>query len=249
MASLILAIRFLTIVPVPGREAEGPGALGRAAWWFPVVGLALGAVLALADTGLTRLFPPLVSTALVLALWKVLTGGIHLDGLADCLDGLAGRDPQQRVAIMRDTRLGVFGAVGLVLLLLLAFAALAETPAALRWRVLFLAPAAGRLAPLWTAARFRPATPDRGLGANFLQGVSALAGWIHLVWVLGLAATLLRGSGALVVIPALLLVECWCRLLAARFGGLTGDGLGSVVELTELLVLLAAAAFVHAGFI
>ncbi|MDP2703599.1 MAG: adenosylcobinamide-GDP ribazoletransferase, partial [Candidatus Rokubacteria bacterium] len=106
MSHLILAARFLTIVPVPGREATGAGALGRAAWWFPAVGLALGACLVAADHLLAFLFPPLLGSILLIALWKVLTGGIHLDGLADVLDGLAGRNAGRRLAIMRDSRIG-----------------------------------------------------------------------------------------------------------------------------------------------
>ena len=120
MGSLILALRFLTVVPVPGQEAEGPGALGRAAWWFPVVGLCLGGALALGGWLLDGLWPPLVGAALLVGAWKAATGGIHLDGLADSLDGLAGRDPARRVAIMRDSRIGVFGAAGIALLLLLS---------------------------------------------------------------------------------------------------------------------------------
>src|SRR5262249_58850734 len=76
VGSLILAVRFLTIVPIPGREATGPGALGRAAWWFPVVGLALGAVLAAVDRGLAPLVPPMLSAVLLPRGWKGLTRGL-----------------------------------------------------------------------------------------------------------------------------------------------------------------------------
>ncbi|HJR01055.1 MAG TPA: adenosylcobinamide-GDP ribazoletransferase, partial [Methylomirabilota bacterium] len=145
MGSLILALRFLTVIPVPGPESAGPSALGRAAWWFPVVGLILGGALALAALVVDALFPPLVAAALLLAGWKVATGGIHLDGLADVLDGLAGRDAAHRLAIMRDSRIGVFGATGLVLLCLLAVAALAALSTSLRLRVLLLAPVIGRV--------------------------------------------------------------------------------------------------------
>src|SRR5262245_56761816 len=119
MGSLILAVRFLTIVPIPGREARGPGALGRAARWFPSVGLVLGGALAALDRGLALAFPTSLSAVLVVAAWKASTGGIHLDGLADSLDGLGGHDTEQRLAIMRDSRIGVFGAAGLILSLLI----------------------------------------------------------------------------------------------------------------------------------
>src|SRR5262245_29492243 len=179
MASLILAVRFLTIAPVPGREAAGPGALGRAAWWFPVVGLAIGGVLAVLDRLLAFAVPPLLAAILVLAAWKAITGGVHLDGLADCLDGLAGGDRERRLAIMADSRIGVFGALGLFLSLLIAFAALAGIPLAARAPSLLVAPAIGRLTPLVVAPLFGAATPGRGIGADFLVTMPRAAAPVH----------------------------------------------------------------------
>ncbi|MGH7316423.1 MAG: adenosylcobinamide-GDP ribazoletransferase, partial [Candidatus Rokuibacteriota bacterium] len=172
MGSLILALRFLTIIPVPGREAEGPFALGRAAWWFPVVGLMLGGALAVTGCFIDAVWPPLLGAALLVTVWKVATGGIHLDGLADSLDGLAGRDAERRLAVMRDSRIGVFGAAGLTLFLLLTVAALAGLPASVRLRVLVLAPVIGRVTPLLAGAWLAPATPGQGLGAAFAAGLS-----------------------------------------------------------------------------
>src|SRR5262249_43454290 len=167
VSSLVLAVRFLTVVPIPGRDVDPREALGRAAWWFPVIGLALGMVLAAADRALQAVGSPMLAAALVIALWKAATGAIHLDGLADCLDGLAGHDRVRRLAIMQDSRIGVFGAVGLTFYLLIAFVGLSETPAAARGRMLLVAPVVGRLAPLVIAPRFRPAKPDLGTGAPF----------------------------------------------------------------------------------
>src|SRR5262245_5112371 len=125
-----LAVRYLTILPVPGsaaRRARPPALadLGRSAVWFPVVGLGLGIVLAGGQWILARVFPSLLVGLLTIAGWKLLTGGLHLDGLADCLDGLAGRDAEHRLAIMRQSSIGAFGAIGLVLVLLLDVGALA----------------------------------------------------------------------------------------------------------------------------
>jgi len=245
VAFLILAFRFLTIVPVPGREAMGPGALGRAGWWFPLVGLMLGAVLALLDRVVDRLFPPLLSSLLVVSAWKVATGGIHLDGLADCLDGLAGPDVESRLAIIRDSRIGVFGAAGLVLCFLLALTALAELPSPARTAALLLAPVVGRLAPLLVGAWFRPASPHRGVGADFLGAVSRWAGPVHLGIAAGLAAALLGTGGLLVVAAAIIGALAWSAFMAWRLRGVTGDVLGASVELAELGVLLTTAALSH----
>ncbi|MBI2526140.1 MAG: adenosylcobinamide-GDP ribazoletransferase [Candidatus Rokubacteria bacterium] len=242
MASLILAVRFLTIVPVPGREAVGPGALGRAAWWFPAVGLGLGAGLVLADRLLARAFPPLLAALLVVSVWKVATGGIHLDGLADCLDGLGGHGADQRLAIMRDSRIGVFGALGLILTFLIGVTALAELPGEARWRALLLAPVAGRLSPLVAAACFRAATPGAGAGGAFMVSLSPWAAAAGLVATGLLAAWLFGLPGALAVAAALVGVLLWSGFLSSRLGGLTGDVLGAGVELAELGTLLALAA-------
>lgn len=245
MASLILAVRFLTIVPVPGREATGPGALGQAAWWFPVVGLGLGVALGAVDRVVGRLFPPLLAALLVVSVWKVATGGIHLDGLADCLDGLGGSDVERRLAIMRDSRIGVFGAAGLVLGFLTALSALAELPPSVRAGTLLLAPVVGRLSPLLVGAWFAAATPQEGAGADFLRALSRWAGPAHLALAAGLAALLFGPAGLVVVAVALAGVFGWSGLLAWRLGGVTGDVLGAGVELAELGVLLATAGLAH----
>src|SRR5207244_4149258 len=97
-------MRYLTIVPVPGRGAHGLAALGRAAPWFPVVGLALGAVLVGVERLTGAVFSPLLAALLTVTVWTVLSGGLHLDGLADCLDGLAGRDAAHRPGAGRRAR-------------------------------------------------------------------------------------------------------------------------------------------------
>ncbi len=246
---LVTAVRFLTVVPVPGRGLEGPDALGRVAGWFPVVGLALGGLLAVEERLLSFLFPPLLSALGVLATWKVLTGGIHLDGLADSLDGLSGGNPEERLAIMRDSRVGAFATVGVIFLLLLAFAALAELRGALRLQALLLAPPVGRLAPLLLACVVAPATSREGAGAAFMTVVTRGA----LVFGGGFVAVVggIIGGRWGIVAAAVGLAVAWggARFFSRRLGGLTGDGLGAGVELAELGVLLAFAAFSQLRFI
>ena len=249
MAPLLLAVRFLTILPVPGGEAGGPGALGRAAWWFPAIGLALGGGLMLADRMLAAVVPPLLSAGLVVAVWKVSTGGLHLDGLADCLDGLAGVNAERRLAIMRDSRIGVFGALGLVLSLLIACAALSGTPAGARAPILLLAPAVGRLTPLLVGPRVRPATPGQGLGAGFLATLPRATGPVWLAVLLGLAWLRLGPTGVAMATGALVVGAGGVVVFARRLGGLTGDALGAGVELSELAWLVLGASCAHRDLI
>ena len=244
MSSLILALRFLTIVPVPGREAAGPGALGRAAWWFPLVGLVLGAVLVAADHLLLAMFPPVLAAVAVVALWKILSGAIHLDGLADSLDGLGGADRDQRLAIMRDSRIGVFGATGVIFTVLGATVALAGLMAEVRSAALLLAPALGRLAPALAGTCFAM-TPSPGLGSDFLRGLSRWVGPVQLVTAAIALPLALGVVGAIALAAAAGAALAWSALMAWRLGGLTGDALGGAVEVAELAVLMAAAALAH----
>jgi adenosylcobinamide-GDP ribazoletransferase len=243
VSGLLVAARYLTIVPLPGRDV-GLAALGRAAPWFPVVGLALGLVLTVIDVVVSRLFPPLLAGLLVVTGWKLLTGGLHLDGLADCLDGLVGRDPAHRLAIMQDSRIGALGAVGLILFLLLEVSALAEIVAPLRWRALVVAPAIGRTMPPLLARLF-PAARAHGHGAAFRAGLRPTSAPSALVLGVLVAVAGLGPPGVVAAAVGALVAVALGGFLATRLSGLTGDALGASIETTELVVLLTVSAWVH----
>jgi adenosylcobinamide-GDP ribazoletransferase len=150
---------------------------------------------------------------------------------------------------MRDSRIGAFGAIGLIVYFLIALVALAELPGRARWRVLLLAPVVGRLAPLVIGPRFHAATPDRGSGGPFLAAISGWVGPAYLVAIAALAAWLLGAWGVIMTLVALAAVFFWSVFLAWRLGGLTGDALGSGVELAELAVLLTSVSLIHRGLI
>jgi len=181
--------------------------------------------------------------------WKVVTGGIHLDGLADSLDGLGGREPDRRLAIMRDSRIGVFGAAGIALVLLLFVTALAELAVPMRSRLLLLAPVVGRVIPVLAGTWLRPATPGQGQGALFAAGVSRCAGFVHAVVVVALGAWLLGPWGAAIAGAAGSLALLWAGFAARHLGGVTGDVLGGTVELGELAVVLLGVMAVHRGYL
>ena len=244
MSGLSLAVRYLTIVPVPGRHDHSLERLGRAAGWFPVVGLAIGVVLVAVEQITARLFPPLLAALLVVTAWKLMSGGLHLDGLADCLDSLVGRDPAHRLTIMRDSRIGAFGVVGLILFLLLEITAFTELPASMRWRALLVAPAVGRAMPALVAGLFRPARVD-GQGAAFHAGLGRLSAPVALIAALGIAVAALGAAGIAVVAVASLIAVGFGGFMRARLGGVTGDVLGAGIEAAELTVLLTVSAWVY----
>ena len=245
MSGLVLALRYLTILPVPGGGHAAPGGLGRAAAWFPVVGVGLGVLLVLVDRLTARLFTLLPAAVLTVAAWKVATGGLHLDGLADCLDGLAGRDREQRLAIMRDSRVGTFGAAGLVLFLLLEVVTVVSLPSPVRWRVLLVAPAVARVAPPVLARLFGAARAE-GQGAAFVASVGRPGTMLALVVAVVVAFLALGPAGVAATGLALLAAVAAAALLARRLGGLTGDVLGAAVEGAELVVMLTVLAWVNA---
>jgi adenosylcobinamide-GDP ribazoletransferase len=201
---------------------------------------------------LARIFPPVLAAALVVALWAALTGGLHLDGLTDCGDGLlAAVSPARRLEIMRDPRTGAFGVISLVLFLILKVAAVASLPAAvvLAWPsyragvdpawlpagALVMAPLAARWMLLPAAGQ--PTARPGGLGSE----LAAHLGWPAFIAaaLTLLAVTLLGGPRAVAAVVgahlAALMIFGFAR---ARLGGLTGDVFGLTVEVVELCVLL-----------
>ncbi|GIW06136.1 MAG: adenosylcobinamide-GDP ribazoletransferase [Dehalococcoidia bacterium] len=236
MTGLLTALQFLTVLPVPG----GPN-LTAAVRWSPVVGLALGVLLAATDLLLTPWLGPAVRAALLVALLAVLTGALHLDGLADSADGLlAPRSPADRLAIMRDPRTGGFGVVAVSLTLLAKSAALAELEGPLRSAALIVTPALAR----WTIVglgRFFP-DPRPGLGSVWRAGATPaaliLATIVALVPAVGLA-----GMSGLALAGAAALIAGLIGLFAMRrIGGVSGDVLGAAVELAEAACWVVASA-------
>lgn len=245
---LIYAVRFLTIIPIPFRQDEKMDDVARSALFYPLVGLGIGGLLFAAARLFSCFFPPFAAAALLLTLWTAITGGLHLDGLSDLVDGLGGgRSREDRLRIMKDSRVGAFGAISLVLFLLLKWSMLAvllDSPAVspATAPVLLLAPAAARLAALLAIWFFPPARPD-GMGAFFKQHISwkePLSGVVFTA-VLGWALFGLPGLAAVLLAPALLLL--YGLRVSRLLGGLTGDVYGALIELAELLLLTAAAAF------
>ena len=237
MTDFWLALSFLTTIPTPVIPFV-EGGLGRSAKWFPLVGAILGLILAGAHWVLSFVLPGSVTAVLIIALWAWLTGGLHLDGLADCGDGLlvsAGRE--RRLEILKDSRLGAFGAILLVLFLLMKVTAVATSPSPTF--ALILAPTLARWFIL-IAAR-RPSARPGGMGNAFAAGLTPpillAAAIVPLLLVVG--GIWYDSRTALAVLLALAAVFFILRAARTRLGGVTGDVLGLVVEMSELMVLLA----------
>jgi adenosylcobinamide-GDP ribazoletransferase len=246
LTDFALAWGLLTSIALPVVPTHTSPSPGRAAAYFPLVGLILGGVLAGAGWVLYWLLPANVAAALVLVVWVGLTGMLHLDGFMDSCDGLLPpRERTRRLEIMKDSRVGAFGVVGGVLLLLVKFTALAALPEESRLAMLVAAPVLARWAMTWQMARY-PRARSGGLGVLFTTGL----GWPQVTTAsavaVGVAFFLLGWLGLIVLAGAWLAATLVAGLAMARLGGLTGDvygATGEVVEAALLVIMTGLAGF------
>jgi adenosylcobinamide-GDP ribazoletransferase len=243
-----LAITLLTVVPLRAGPIDR-GTAGRAMTLAPAAGLVVGGVAALVIVGGGRagLGPPLVA-ALAVASMAVMTRALHLDGLADVADGLGSARPAaEALAIMKRSDIGPFGVVALVLTLLVQVAALAQATGHGHGPVVvMIAAVTGRLAVTWACRAGIAAARPEGLGVLVAGSVRPLAAAVVTTVILvaaaltGAAAAQGRGAvlGTLSVIIGLTAAAAMLRHTSRRFGGITGDVLGALVELATTAALI-----------
>lgn len=243
IGGLLVAVGFLTRIPVPAAVFDDARARRHSLAWYPLVGALIGLLLG----ALTWALPsdrPMLAAALVLLTWVALTGALHLDGLADSADawiGGMGADPAtsrtRTLEIMKDPRSGPAGVTAVVLVLLLKFAALASLPPA-AWSWLWIAPLLARVAA--TAAFVTtPYVRAGGLGSGLSDAPrTACVGAIAL----GVSACIAAGvHGAIALACVLGVFVLWRRACMRRIGGITGDTTGALIEMSEAAALVALA--------
>lgn len=255
---LALAVEFLTTLPARSRRSAAQSAgspdMARALPWFPLVGALLGLALVILDWALSFVFPLELRAVALLAFDALVTGMLHLDGFVDCCDALLGtRTVERRLAILRDSRAGAYGAIGGALLMIARFAALTALVGPSRVLALLAAPIIGRWGMVYAVTRYRYAR-DSGAGAPFRS-----RGAIHLILASGSLLILLAGvafavGGSLrmsmaasfilteaLLLAALIVLFIWLAWASRRLGGaLTGDTYGAACVLLELTVLVLA---------
>jgi adenosylcobinamide-GDP ribazoletransferase len=241
MIKFLIALQFLTRLPVRLQVMPDARQVGASVLFYPLVGMVIGMLLA----GISLVLPEgpdLLGAALLLGVWVFITGGLHLDGLADTADGWIGGqgDRGRTLAIMKDPYCGPAGVAAVVMVLLLKFAALVEIVAHHGWLPLLLAPLLGRtLLPLLFAT-----LPYARPGGIATALVNHLPRRSLLVVTTGVGLLVVFGGGraglwALLAAAAafILLRACFRRAV----GGTTGDTAGAMVELVETAVLVASA--------
>jgi adenosylcobinamide-GDP ribazoletransferase len=245
---LLLAVQFLTRIPVPGLSTitaeTAKSGLARAVIWFPVVGALVGAITAVTLIAADMLWPRLIAVILALIVEARLTGAFHEDAVADFCDGFGGGMTPQRIhEIMKDSRIGSYGTLGMGLAVALRIALLLAVPDALILPALIASAAFGRYLAVCLMTIVPPLDQTGGLakdiGAQLGMGQWMAASLLTLPFMVPLGmATPLTLLGAIIV--ALLFTRWFRSVLLRHLGGVTGDCLGFGVYVGQLLILLAA---------
>jgi adenosylcobinamide-GDP ribazoletransferase len=243
MKPLLAAIQFLTVIPFPKSFTGGEKELEKCMPFFPVVGLLIGIIIAAFDHVMGFIFPPLPASVMTVIAMTGISGGLHMDGLADTADGFFSARPRERVLeIMRDSRTGVMGVLGVVFVIVLKVSVLISLFPPLRPGIIVLMPLAGRCSFVVMMTALPYVRREGGLATAFGVGKS----WLNVLWTSAflLAAGWLAGHwmGLAASFSALLMAALFSVYCFRKIGGYTGDTLGAGCEITEIIPAIAALA-------
>ncbi|MEK7812656.1 MAG: adenosylcobinamide-GDP ribazoletransferase [Candidatus Desantisbacteria bacterium] len=240
MHGFIIALQFLTRLTINPNIDVTEKRLGESIVFFPVIGCMLGCILIVSDMFLSKvlfLSPPTVNLLIIIILiW--LTCGLHLDGLADTIDGLSGaREKEEILFIMRGSCVGVMGVLSLICLLAVKVCFLGEIQPEFKNQTLLLMPLMGRWG-IVIASCLSPYARDDGKAKAFIAqaGIKELS--LTTIFTVGLTFALIGWKGMLLTFLIPLFVLIWIRFLIVKIGGITGDTLGACCECSEVLVLI-----------
>ena len=238
MKRFLVALQFLTILPIRIKSEIKEKDFGASLLYFPAVGFLIGLLLSLGALSFSFL-PALVKSAMILILSIYITGGIHLDGFADTCDGFYGNKSLEKILeIMRDSRVGAMGVIGIISILLLKFSLIASLPEGSLWKILILMTVFSRwsLGFACHAARY---VRREGKAKYFIEYSKRSDVIIGGIYTLALAVLLMSTKGFILFFVSLIPVSLFLYYIKRRIGGMTGDTLGATVELTEVAVLVA----------
>ncbi len=243
MKEFLSALQFLTIIPVRIKDMD-EHKLSRSMVYFPVVGLLLGLVL----LGINSLFLNLnfaeLPTDIILVIsLAILTGGIHLDGLADTADAfLSRKNKEDMLTIMRDSHIGVMGVLALISVILLKISFLYSISIYSKIAALFLMCILSRWSMVFAIFLF-PYARKEGKAKIFIQGINFKIFILATIITFACVFLLLRTAGVLVFIIVSIFTYLAGKFISSKIGGITGDTLGALCEINEVLILLTVAVF------
>lgn len=234
LENVITAVGVLTIVPVRSKPEE----LGKSISFFPLVGLLLGVCLVVLEYTLSYFLPTSIVRLIIIAFLIIITGGLHLDGLADTVDAVSSREKGDRaLEIMKESTIGPIGASSIFIFLLAKYIALGEFFGGRLYAMLLLFPMIGRMG-IVTACWMFPYAKKEGVGKAFIGNaglkefvIAGLISFISGFFLFGLRAVFILGF---VILITVLIGKYFTK----RFGGITGDILGFINEVSELVALI-----------
>lgn len=237
MNNFVFTVRFFTRLPIFMKYGH-TGKLAKAAIFFPIIGLIIGVVLATFWFLLSQILNPSIAAALTLLAGLLLTGALHEDGLADCADGLGGGYTKSRILeIMRDSNIGVFGAVALIMSVILRWSALAELQVIQGIAALLIAHMASRSA-ITIALATSTYARDEGIASGVSEGIGKTEFIFILITTLLIAFLIGNITGLVAALIGLILAVLFLATLNRRLGGYTGDGLGAMQQICEIAIFI-----------
>ncbi len=245
----LVACEFLTPLRLRRVQTYDDRVFAEALGWYPLAGLLIGAMLVLADRGLSQLLPPGPTAVLLVALLALASGGLHLDGVADTADGMAMQgDRAARLGVMSEGNTGPAGVMALVLVLLAEWAALSSLPEPVRAPALLLAPVLARWTVVPVGIIFAPARP-RGLGHAMQQGLWPAAAPLATVIAAVVAVAMFGAPGLVLVLIAAVAAVILAGSAARMLEGVTGDVFGAGIEVAQVVVWMSLIAAANRGWI
>lgn len=237
MTAFFHALSFLTRIPVP-QMSSSQLSWEKSIRYYPVIGLMIGICLSIAAYVANMLFPLPVTAVLILVFWIWITGGLHLDGWMDLADGFgSNREKEQMVEIMKDSRVGAFGVIAAILLLLIKLAALVVIISEYPLIFLILPPFIARFF-LVIAIWHWPYKSENGVGAGLRNGISPQSLVINSILTVGIISFSVGLIGLVYFSMCLLVGWLFGRAVSRKLEGLTGDCYGALVEWVEGSALL-----------
>lgn len=239
MKRLILAITFLTRLPIPIPKNITDRDMGSSTPFFPLVGIIIGFMLVGVDRLFSIIFPPIVVNAIIFVSLIIITGGLHLDGLMDTCDGIfSGKDRERILEIMRDSRVGAFGVLGAIVIVVLKLSLLNVLPEGNRYNALLIFPMLARWAMVLGVTMFPYARKTPGLGVSFTD----YAKKSYIIWsilpVFIVSIPLLSWLSFPIIIFMGFVAWLLGKWFSNKIGGLTGDTYGAICEITEVFALM-----------
>lgn len=264
MDNFLWVLKFLTIIPIDKGDRIKPHNHVNVVYWFPVVGLYIGVFLSITYLPLYLFFPTLITDALIILVYIAITGALHLDGLADTCDGIwGGWNKEKRLEIMKDSRIGGFGAIGLISLLglkyvsLLSIGEIAVTNTSLfsasvkcvscfispvlvnKCIALMIMPVVGRWAQVCAAGLSLYARSGSGTGSFITEGTTRKQVIYTSLFPVFLFWFFYNLSGFVIFAIIIIFTLSWIWYIKRKIGGMTGDTLGATNEISELVFLLS----------